>query len=322
MINKKSKDIYCDPKGNMTGYDIAVDVRGILYQQNEKVINYETCFMSSKGGVIPISLSAALIKNELGEIIGAVGIGHDMREYNKLNEEILLNEKMSVLGGVSLELAHKIKDYVAALKKEVWDLYGVMDDKIFNVENKRKFDRCVSTIGLINMRIEEMRKAAQYGSVKIEEVRISDLIIFIDSYADNKNKQKFIIKTSYSQNMCDGILGIDYAKVSDIMDILYHNSVEAMMGYVCDSGLKILIEVWCDDVSAYIGVADNGPGIRVEVRKYIFDLFKNHESTGWGVGLFIAKHLMYKHGGEINYDDSYKEGARFIISIPKKINKS
>ena len=104
MTNKKSREIYYDPKGERTGYDIAVEVRSILYQQKEIVLNYETCFISSDNEVIPISLSAALLRNESGEIIGAVGVGHDMRAYNKLNEDKLLNEQMSLLNQQTVSL--------------------------------------------------------------------------------------------------------------------------------------------------------------------------------------------------------------------------
>ena len=59
-----------------------------------------------------------------------------------------------------------------------------------------------------------------------------------------------------------------------------------------------------------ITVADNGPGIRPEIRARIFEaLFTTKGDTGTGLGLWVSKQIVEKHGGSIRFR-SRSEGAQ------------
>ncbi|MGB5820633.1 MAG: ATP-binding protein [Saonia sp.] len=70
-------------------------------------------------------------------------------------------------------------------------------------------------------------------------------------------------------------------------------------------------------------VEDNGRGIPAEDFNYVFDKFyqaKNQnikKPEGSGLGLAISKKIIESHQGKIWIDKKYKEGARFIFSIPR-----
>lgn len=66
-------------------------------------------------------------------------------------------------------------------------------------------------------------------------------------------------------------------------------------------------------------VTDTGIGIPKEDHGRIFDLFeKGNENfkEGIGLGLPICRRLASSIGGEVQLDDSYTEGSRFILTIP------
>jgi signal transduction histidine kinase len=66
-------------------------------------------------------------------------------------------------------------------------------------------------------------------------------------------------------------------------------------------------------------VTDTGIGIPKEDHGRIFDLFeKGNENfkEGIGLGLPICRRLAASIGGEVELDDSYTEGSRFILTIP------
>ncbi|MDR3266032.1 MAG: response regulator, partial [Tannerella sp.] len=68
-----------------------------------------------------------------------------------------------------------------------------------------------------------------------------------------------------------------------------------------------------------IDVADEGPGIQKEKQKNLFTRFvsfnedKSKPSTG--IGLFIVKDLVDKHGGKITIDSEIGEGSVFTVSF-------
>jgi PAS domain S-box-containing protein len=74
---------------------------------------------------------------------------------------------------------------------------------------------------------------------------------------------------------------------------------------------------------AEIHVSDNGKGIEAEFLPFVFDRFRQADSTstrqhgGLGLGLAIARHLVEIHGGTIRVTSPGEDqGATFSISLP------
>jgi CheY-like chemotaxis protein len=78
-----------------------------------------------------------------------------------------------------------------------------------------------------------------------------------------------------------------------------------------------------EDSHARIVVADNGQGIAQELLPYVFDRFRQADSStrrnlgGLGLGLSIVKHIVELHGGTVNASsDGEGRGATFIVHLP------
>lgn len=85
------------------------------------------------------------------------------------------------------------------------------------------------------------------------------------------------------------------------------------------------IEVrWFDapDGGGGFEVRDSGPGIarehlpRLTERFYRVDSGRSREAGGTGLGLSIVKHVMQRHGGEIEIDSEPGRGSRFRLRLP------
>lgn len=64
-------------------------------------------------------------------------------------------------------------------------------------------------------------------------------------------------------------------------------------------------------------VTDTGCGIKEEDRDRIFDTFEKGDDfmSGVGLGLPICRRLIHSLGGEVSLDETYTNGARFIITV-------
>ncbi|BAL96652.1 phosphate regulon sensor histidine kinase PhoR [Rubrivivax gelatinosus] len=77
-----------------------------------------------------------------------------------------------------------------------------------------------------------------------------------------------------------------------------------------------------DDGSAEIEVADTGVGIarehlpRLTERFYRVDSSRSRETGGTGLGLSIVKHVVQRHGGEIDVASEPGRGSRFRLVFP------
>ena len=66
-------------------------------------------------------------------------------------------------------------------------------------------------------------------------------------------------------------------------------------------------------------ISDNGPGMEKEEASKIFQLFSSSKGNrGTGIGLFVTRKDILKHGGTITVDSSPDKGARFRNSLPRK----
>ena len=88
-------------------------------------------------------------------------------------------------------------------------------------------------------------------------------------------------------------------------------------------GGKISVSVKKDDASIKVEVKDTGKGIKPEFLPYVFERFRQADSSftreagGLGLGLAIVRHLVELHGGEVGVEsDGRDKGATFMIFLP------
>lgn len=86
---------------------------------------------------------------------------------------------------------------------------------------------------------------------------------------------------------------------------------------VHSSGGEVRVSVYPQVGATWIDVSDQGPGIPVADRQSVFDKDKrmNHESAGFGLGLFLARQYILVQGGELTLEDS-DQGCLFRIKLP------
>ncbi|MEK6280663.1 MAG: CHASE domain-containing protein [Acidobacteriota bacterium] len=89
------------------------------------------------------------------------------------------------------------------------------------------------------------------------------------------------------------------------------------------TGGQVSVQLRRNDSQVEVEVADTGPGIAPAFLPYVFDRFRQADSTstrqhgGLGLGLAIARHLIEIHGGTIEVRSAGEgTGATFIVKLP------
>lgn len=129
-------------------------------------------------------------------------------------------------------------------------------------------------------------------------------------------KKKLKTETSLDSKLPDQIVG-DQARLRQIAINLISNAVK-----FTETG-EIKVEArQTDDSRWQLIVSDTGPGIPPHAQEYIFEAFRQVDSStqrtheGSGLGLAIARNLVRMMQGTINVKSKVGEGSTFTVELP------
>lgn len=111
---------------------------------------------------------------------------------------------------------------------------------------------------------------------------------------------------------------LDRAKCRVVLDNLISNAVKFSPDHGC-----IRVRAAKRQRAVHMEVEDQGPGIPVEARGRIFELFylgeppASCQSRGTGVGLALVRAYVEAHGGRVAVESTGGSGVRFRVKIPQ-----
>lgn len=109
----------------------------------------------------------------------------------------------------------------------------------------------------------------------------------------------------------------DCDKVSQVLSNLLSNAMK-----YTPSGGTVRLAAQANGSSIIIRVADTGPGIPRDKWDQIFDRFRQlsnpnvREIAGVGLGLYIVRQIVERHGGAVWVDSDTGHGSEFFVSLP------
>ncbi|OYD97839.1 hybrid sensor histidine kinase/response regulator [Nostoc sp. 'Peltigera membranacea cyanobiont' 210A] len=171
--------------------------------------------------------------------------------------------------------------------EDILDISGMITGKL------RLQVRPVNLVQVIEAAIESVRLAAEAKSIRIQSV--------LDG----------------SKNPISG----DADRLQQVVWNLLSNAIK-----FTPKGGKLQIRLERINSHVEITVSDTGVGISPDFLPYVFDRFRQHDSTttrsygGLGLGLAIARQLIELHGGTITVaSPGIGQGTTFIVKLPVAI---
>lgn len=105
--------------------------------------------------------------------------------------------------------------------------------------------------------------------------------------------------------------------------IVITNLVENAIKYRSPSrALKVSLKAYSEEGMVVVKVADNGIGVDPREHRQIFDKFyrvgseETRTTKGTGLGLFIVKKTVERHGGTVSVEQGQPDGSVFVTTWP------
>jgi PAS domain S-box-containing protein len=266
------------------------------------------------GSLIPIEDSAAPIRDDKGHLLGVVLVFRDVTHERKSQEVLRKTEKLASAARLSATVAHEINNPLEA---------------IFNLVYVAKIDPETppSVARQLTLAEQELERVAHITRQTLGFYRDSsvsepvDLRVLLESiltlYSHKFQAKNILVQREYEP--CPAFRGVP-GELKQAISNLVSNAADAVsFEGTITVGLRRIEDK--DNHVVEVTIADDGPGIPPAYADSIFEpFFTTKQDVGTGLGLWVAKGIVERHGGDIlvraGSDNGNPRGAAFLIHLP------
>lgn len=268
-------------------------------------------------------LSARSLENALADL-RTLNVELEQRVEDRTRELAEANEhlkeldrlKSHFLSMVSHELRTPLNAILGFTEMLEAGIYGEIAD-----QQEKPLSRIIANVhrllNIVNDLLDQARIEAGELSLRIEPLNFTDLSEDLHSTMDVLTESKDLaLSTEIDPGLPEKVCG-DRQRLHQIMVNLVNNAFK-----FTEKG-GIYIRMYRPDINHWaIDVMDTGLGIPQEAQQYIFEPFRQADSSttrkykGAGLGLSIVQHLVQLMGGEIQLNSEVDQGSTFTVKLP------
>lgn len=259
-----------------------------------------------------LAINSAEVKSGGNALQGTVAVFRDVTqeaELDKMKDTFLaiVSHEMKTPLNAILGFAEMIKEAIYGPVSE-----GQHKAAIRIMENTKRLLSIVSEL------LDQAQIQSGRMKVSLDPCRPGELVKNVQETMSNLATEKGIQLTAILDPALPEVLMGDPQRLQQIMINLINNSIK-----FSEPGSSVRMSVICKgDTHWEIQVADTGLGIPKESLKYIFDTFRQVETTairkhgGVGLGLAIVKQLVELMNGSISVESQVNVGSVFSVTLP------
>lgn len=308
-----AEQYYDTPLSNLLGAD-NIDVYGMLLEalssREEKNFYHVKMVVCGREAVTNIKTLPIMEGNVL---IGSIIILEDISEFEKLQDRLILSEKLASIGLLAAGVAHEINNpleiiynYLAYLR------YNLSDPELLKAIDT-VHNEMVAISGIVSNLVSfSDRSAADQEFVDLDGL-IGETMRLLKFNAEYKS-----ISMSFAPGLKGARARLNGNEFKQVLLNLFKNSFEAM-----PDGGRLVVSTKAESAPsarrAVIVVSDTGSGIAEEGIKNIFLPFystKKGQASNIGLGLSISYSIVQRYGGTISAANNPDRGCSFTVELP------
>ena len=230
---------------------------------------------------------------------------------------LLKANKTAATGALSASIAHELNQPLGASNLNIQFLKMKLENGALNPELGKEI---LDSLEQDNMRaatiVKSLRSIFTDGESNTQAVQLGDLISSVLEIVKPELKSKNIqIQLRVDDDL---VIMVNPSEIEQVILNLLNNAIQAL----AKSGIlqrRIAIEAIKTGKLVQLSISDNGIGIDLEFKPYLFELLSTTKQTGMGLGLWLCKHIVTRYGGSIYYEDAVGGGAKFVMELPSVV---
>ncbi len=265
------------------------------------------------GTLIPIEDSAAPIRDDQGRLAGVVLVFRDATADRKAQDLVRKTDKIAAAARLAATVAHEINNPLEAVSNLIY-LAKLRDGvPAAAMEDLKMAEDELARVSHVTRQTLGFYRESTFPDML-------DMSALVDSvlklYSNKINNKRISVQRNFSP--CPPLHGWE-GELRQAVSNLISNAIDAM-GW---AGV-LKISVSCVEKAGAemieLRVEDDGPGIAAEHLERIFEpFFTTKKEVGTGLGLFVSKQIVERHGGSIavrSCSGNGSHGTLFSILLP------
>lgn len=281
-----------------------------LKQGRQHLVQFEATHQRKDGTTYPVDVHLQLTRSTgSASFISIVVDASERLEYEaKLRE----TERLAALGEAMAGLAHESRNALQRIQVASEMLQELVGDEDEAVHYIRVIQRAQNDLQRV---LQEVREYAAPIHLGYETAGVDALVRGVWNDLTGERGGREVGFTEHA-DACDLECELDLFAMGQV----FRNILENALAACGDTGQ---IEVTYSDArlgsteAIVVRIRDSGPGIAPEDCERVFDSFYTTKTKGTGLGLAISRRIVQAHGGRIVANPQCREGAEFVITLPR-----
>lgn len=279
--------------------------------------------LSTRNGVVPVSVTTALLGDKQGDPIGLVLVLRDLRELATLRSRLVTSGRLAALGRLAAGIAHEINNPIAYVHANLGALRGLLDDATEKLpdeagaaaeplrEAQELIEESLEGVQRVAAIVRDLRSFSHAGGGERRTVELAPLLDAVLRVAAPQLRHVGCVERRYGHDV--PLVRGDPQELEQVFLNLVANAGQAVRG---DQAIRVVTRRAGD--RAVVLVEDDGRGIAPETLSSIFDPFftTKRVGEGTGLGLSIAYQIVRAHGGELSVESAPGRGTTCRVELP------
>ncbi|MBF0567186.1 MAG: PAS domain S-box protein [Nitrospirae bacterium] len=314
--------LYTDTKGGIVLFNRSAEIITGIAQEAAKEKKLPDLFDfiplpiekgSFKGTILDgcnekiVEASISEHRNEFDVVRGFVIIFEDLTRITEMEVEMKEKEKMAAIGELSANIAHEIRNPLAALRSSV----EMLKEATLPQEQRGR----IMEIAIVEM--DRLNKIITdfliYSNPRLPDIkRISATRVLKDTLYMLRN---IVSNNNGDVNIVEDFEGDIYVKADEnqVKQVFWNLGLNALQSLSGTGQISVSVKQTREFVKIY--VKDSGRGIEPENMEKIFYPFFSTKKGGAGLGLAMVYRIIHEHSGKISVSSTVGKGTTFEISL-------
>ena len=301
--------------------------------KGESIDHFDTVRVRKSGERIDVSLTVSPVKDARGRIIGASKIARDVSDRKRAEaERTKLLQTVQQAREEAEELNRSKDQFLAVLSHELRTplnaIFGwarmLQSAAMDEATSQRAIDAILRNATAQVQLVEDLLDVSRIITGKMRlDVQWLDLKSVIESALDAVQPAASA-KGLKIETVLDPNAGPVVGAADRLRQVVWNLLMNAIKFTPRDGRVQVHLRKLKSHVE--IVVSDSGEGIQPEILPFIFDRFRQGDSTttrphgGLGLGLALVRHLVDLHGGRVRAaSEGPGRGATFVVELPVAI---